>query len=1032
MTSLMMLFAWNLALCVPFGLLIWCLCRIPAIQCRPSLCHAMWALVLVKLVTPPLIALPVLPAQHVATPIAETTVFTELDNRVQSIPPLATPAPPQTDLGRPVAMPDVAATPVFAAPQVPVSRWNWMAIVLRSLISLSLIVTATFWTRALLQARRLNRLLAYSSISPKPLEQMLARLGAQFGRRNLPKLAVVDAAISPIVWTDLQQPVIVLPQSLIDQLDEEGLNSVVAHELAHLVRRDHVTNLFSFLVTTLLWWHPIAWLARREMNLAAEACCDALAVQVCGKSRKEYARTLLAVVDFINVGCLSQPSLAVNFGGSPSLMKRMEMLANARVRAGISVGGWMLLALALMSSVFMPARAQEPKQPEKPAAKPNTDKPSHSAETSNSKPANAQPGKYFVSGTVIDEVSRQPVPNAKLRFIVDGEPDRSKSLRTTTADENGRFRIETRIGTTKLWFPELAPGYWLPPQADQASVVTTKDQPDVTMEVAAKRGPVWPFQVSVEGGLPEGAVAIASLMEMEDDEIRQKAVDGKQWALMKHVPQMMCWSDSAGRGALTQCGSSGKLYLSINIMRDPQTKPGLPFQFVPLFTELIIGPAFDALNVKSATPIADTDNVELIDGAGAKAIVRKMQVEIVDGRPLLKIRLANSKSSMEVHKVAGRLVDREGSPVPDVTIRTAIGVEKGGSGETEYQTTSNQDGRFQLEIPTREMDEKVLLSLIFNKDGYAAMDSRRISLPKKAGKSIDAGTIKLTPGYTAKFRVVDKNDRPIEGALIEPMGSYAERHVRDTTGEGGRVTIKNLPKGVVTVSVEHGGAYAHPKIVVYPGDQKEHTVRLEVVVEELEAASKKEGEGTRVALGTQAPELTVSKWTDGKQHNLSDYRGRVVVIDFWGIWCGGCVTSIPMLRDLAEKYEPQKVVFLGIHTPDGELGQIDDLKKLHNWKTLTGIDAGKTIGDGETAKRFGVQGYPTILIVDSEGKIAFTTSAAPKEEEKFKQEVEEIAKSLGISWPPDEDDEELAILQMNKIFGTMLGREIEKAIAKQP
>ena len=48
---------------------------------------------------------------------------------------------------------------------------------------------------------------------------------------------------------------------------------------------------------------------------------------------------------------------------------------------------------------------------------------------------------------------------------------------------------------------------------------------------------------------------------------------------------------------------------------------------------------------------------------------------------------------------------------------------------------------------------------------------------------------------------------------------------------------------------------------------------------------------------------------------LADYRGKVVFLNFWGIWCGPCVGELPSLEKLRAKYEPLGVVFLTLHTP---------------------------------------------------------------------------------------------------------------------
>ena len=56
-------------------------------------------------------------------------------------------------------------------------------------------------------------------------------------------------------------------------------------------------------------------------------------------------------------------------------------------------------------------------------------------------------------------------------------------------------------------------------------------------------------------------------------------------------------------------------------------------------------------------------------------------------------------------------------------------------------------------------------------------------------------------------------------------------------------------------------------------------------------------------LGDVPPKIEVNRWTDGRQHSLDEFRGKVVVIEFTGIWCGICRRSAPTMRELVEHYK---------------------------------------------------------------------------------------------------------------------------------
>jgi beta-lactamase regulating signal transducer with metallopeptidase domain len=70
---------------------------------------------------------------------------------------------------------------------------------------------------------------------------------------------------------------IVLPR-FVDDLDDDELHALLLHECAHLARRDNLAAVFEEVAATLLWFHPLVWLARRELHIAREEACDEMVV----------------------------------------------------------------------------------------------------------------------------------------------------------------------------------------------------------------------------------------------------------------------------------------------------------------------------------------------------------------------------------------------------------------------------------------------------------------------------------------------------------------------------------------------------------------------------------------------------------------------------------------------------------------------------------------------------------------------------------------------------------------------------------
>jgi thiol-disulfide isomerase/thioredoxin len=103
--------------------------------------------------------------------------------------------------------------------------------------------------------------------------------------------------------------------------------------------------------------------------------------------------------------------------------------------------------------------------------------------------------------------------------------------------------------------------------------------------------------------------------------------------------------------------------------------------------------------------------------------------------------------------------------------------------------------------------------------------------------------------------------------------------------------------------------------------------------------------------------------TRGKSFRLSDYRGKVVILDFWASWCGPCRLAIPALERIHQEYKDRGVQVLGINVNDpGNPAQ-------------TMVELGATCpalvcGDG-VARSYGVDGLPTVVVVGPDGEILF-------------------------------------------------------------
>lgn len=120
-----------------------------------------------------------------------------------------------------------------------------------------------------------------------------------------------------------------------------------------------------------------------------------------------------------------------------------------------------------------------------------------------------------------------------------------------------------------------------------------------------------------------------------------------------------------------------------------------------------------------------------------------------------------------------------------------------------------------------------------------------------------------------------------------------------------------------------------------------------------------------VAVGNPAPDIGSQRTLntdDGKGVTVKQFRGRVVLIDFWATWCGPCVASIPHVEKLHQKYGDKGLVVIG-HTDASSQG----LEKMIKEKGMSYIvSVGTNIGDA-----YGVKGIPAVFLIDARGKIAW-------------------------------------------------------------
>lgn len=153
-------------------------------------------------------------------------------------------------------------------------------------------------------------------------------------------------------------------------------------------------------------------------------------------------------------------------------------------------------------------------------------------------------------------------------------------------------------------------------------------------------------------------------------------------------------------------------------------------------------------------------------------------------------------------------------------------------------------------------------------------------------------------------------------------------------------------------------------------------------------AGKASGNGMQQAAEQTAEKETAPDFTlddiNGKHFSLSSLRGRIVVIDFWGSWCGWCIKGMPEMKKYYEKYK-DRLEIVGVDCGDTKEGWKAAVEKYG----LPWIHVYNPRGLGDITGLYSIQGFPTKIIVGKNGEILKTVIG---EDPQFYTALDEIMK----------------------------------------
>ncbi len=380
---------------------------------RPAVLHGLWLLVLLKLVTPPLWPVtvahlpqePAAPAEmapaameHVIVTLpssdpAEPILWTSEAEGAAPLVPLrvkparaglpqrkkasAPPALDPSDIEYTLVKPASAPAAIPSAKGIePQSRSLQGCVSLLGVVWLAGVAVWLAWGSTYIV--RFQRLLRYARPADADVQEQARCLARHMGLRRCPEIGLLPGPLPPLVWAAVGRVRIFFPTKLLERLDPAERGSLLAHELAHVRRRDHWVRWLELVVSALYWWYPVVWLARRRLHVHEEECCDAWVVGEV--PARTYAAAILNTLDFLAEDRWPLPAMASGLAGIELLKRRLRLIMDGGAPKQLSRSGRGILILAgLLLLALRPNLAQTETKPagdteakKQPAAKTET------------------------------------------------------------------------------------------------------------------------------------------------------------------------------------------------------------------------------------------------------------------------------------------------------------------------------------------------------------------------------------------------------------------------------------------------------------------------------------------------------------------------------------------------------------------------------------------------------------------------------------------------------------------------------------
>jgi thiol-disulfide isomerase/thioredoxin len=127
----------------------------------------------------------------------------------------------------------------------------------------------------------------------------------------------------------------------------------------------------------------------------------------------------------------------------------------------------------------------------------------------------------------------------------------------------------------------------------------------------------------------------------------------------------------------------------------------------------------------------------------------------------------------------------------------------------------------------------------------------------------------------------------------------------------------------------------------------------------------------KTGIGMNAPDILTSNTIDNSEFKLSSLRGKYVLLDFWGTWCGPCMGEMPKIKEYYNKYSAKNFIVLGVNSGDTAEKWKNSIKNNDfNWSHI------RTTKENDLLIPFNVRSFPTKILIDPNGVIIYSSNNA--------------------------------------------------------